>query len=484
MIKKIDALILKAFIGPFFATLLISIFVLVMQFFWLYIDDLVGKGLDPFTILELIGFVSVSILPMAMPLSLLLSSIMTFGNLGETFELVALKSAGISLLRFMRPLMIVAVILSIVAFFLSNNFIPVANLKLDRLKYDIITSKPAFDIKEGAFYDKIEGFVIRVGKKEADNQTIKDVLIFEKKYGLQDNLLLAKSGRMSVTKDKRYLEFVLNNGWRYEETGNTEENDNTQFIRTGFGTFKKYFDMSSFQMGNTDEESFKYSPKMLTIRQLMPTIDSLERSDSVFAANSAIEFSNYFGFVKYSDSSWRKPSAKLTGKNYLSQFSDSIKSQYYTANLAQMSSVNSSSEFLTQEFIDRQSSLRSHKIEWHRKFTLSVACIILFVIGAPLGSIIRKGGLGLPLVFAIVFFVLFYILNTIGEKMARQGILPAYEGMWLSTLVLLPIGLFLIYKAINDSELFNKEVYFRLFKSIREFLYKLGIIKKKASEPS
>lgn len=482
MIKKIDLLILKAFIGPFLATLLISIFVLVMQFFWLYIDDLVGKGLDLLTILKLIGYVSVSILPLALPLSLLLSSIMTLGNLGETFELVALKSAGISLIRFMRPLMFVAVILSIIAFFLSNNFIPVANLKLDRLKYDIITSKPAFDIKEGSFYDKIEGFVIRVGKKEKDNQTISDVVIFEKNYGLQDNLLIAKKGKMNVTKDKRYLEFILQDGWRYEETGNSSENDKTQFVRTGFGTFKKYFDMSSFQMSQTDEEGFKYSPKMLTIQQLMPTIDSLEKSDSVFESLSRTDLQNFFGFVRYQDNSWEKPIKKLSGKNYLSQYPDSLKNIYFTTNLSQLNTINSNSQFLMQDFIDKQASLRSHKIEWHRKFTLSVACIILFMIGAPLGSIIRKGGLGLPLVFAIVFFVLFYILNTIGEKMARQGVLTASQGMWLSSVVLLPIGIFLTYKAMNDSQLFNKETYYRTFKNIRKLLYKIGILKKKVDE--
>ena len=304
MIKKIDTLILKAFIGPFLATLFISIFVLVMQFFWLYIDDLVGKGLDLLTILKLVGYVSISILPMALPLSLLLSSIMTLGNLGETFELVALKSAGISLLRFMRPLLFVAILLSIVAFFLSNNFIPVANLKLDRLKYDIIMAKPAFDIKSGTFYDKIDGFVIRVGSKEADNKNIHDVLIFEKNYGLQDNLLVAKSGKMDITPDNQYLEFVLKDGWRYEETGNSGENDKTQLIRTGFKTYKKMFNMSSFQMSQTDEEGFKYSPKMLTIRQLSPTIDSLARGDSIFTSFAKGEMSNYFGFIKYQDSTW------------------------------------------------------------------------------------------------------------------------------------------------------------------------------------
>lgn len=478
MIKKIDTLILKAFIGPFIATLLISVFVLVMQFFWLYIDDLVGKGIDLITILQLIGYVSVSIIPLALPLSLLLSSIMTFGNLGETFELVALKSSGISLVRFMRPLLFVAFVLAVIAFFLSNNFIPVVNLKLDRLKYDIITSKPAFDIKEGTFYDKIEGFVIKVGKKEEDNKTIRDIVIFEKNYGLQDNLLIAKSGKMEITPDNNYLEFSLKDGWRYEETGNATENDQTQFVRMGFSSYKKVFDMSSFKMNQTDEEGFKYSPKMLTVRQLAPAIDSLQRSDSLFAAMSGNELSASFNFLKFKDSTWQPYKGKVKG-DYLSRFTDSVKSIHFNSIISQLNSVKNSNQFLMQEFTDKQDSLRLHKIEWHKKFTLSVACIILFLIGAPLGSIIRKGGLGLPLVFAIIFFVLFFLLNNLGEKFSKQGVVAVYEGMWLSSIVLLPVGIFLVYKAMHDSQLFNKEAYYRLFRAISRFLNKAGLLRKK-----
>ncbi len=180
MIKKLDKLIIKAFIGPFIATFLISLFVLVMQFFWLYIDDLVGKGLDVLTIFRLIGYVAATAVPLALPLALLLSSIMTFGNLGESFQLVAIKSAGIPLIRFMMPLMIVAILVSGVAFLFANNIIPVANLKLNALKYDIIVTKPALDIKEGVFYDKIEGYVIKIGKKEKDDSTIRNVVLYQK----------------------------------------------------------------------------------------------------------------------------------------------------------------------------------------------------------------------------------------------------------------------------------------------------------------
>src|SRR6476660_5168226 len=220
MIKKLDILIIKAFVGPFVATFFITLLVLIMQFFWLWIDDFVGKGLSTGIILEFTWYQTAALVPLALPLSLLLSSIMTFGNLGESFELVAIKSAGISLLRFMRPLFIVAILISGVAFLFENNIIPFANLKLDALKWDMVATKPAFDIKEGQFYSKLEGYVIKIGKKDKDDSTIHEVIIYERNYGLQDNLMTAQSGIMRVTPDKRNMEFILRDGWRYEERGN------------------------------------------------------------------------------------------------------------------------------------------------------------------------------------------------------------------------------------------------------------------------
>ena len=229
VIKKLDLLILRAFIGPFIATFLISLFVLIMQFFWLYIDDLVGKGLDFNTLVYLIGVVAITWVPLALPLALLISSIMTFGNLGETFEIVAIKSAGIPLLRFMRPLLIFTVFISGFAFLCANNIIPVAQLKFETLKHDIILKKPAFDIKEGVFYNKIDGYVLKIGKKEKDDSTIRNIVIYEKNSALQDNILVAESGIMRVTANSKFLEFVLKNGWRYQEKGMRYAH-NTDFI--------------------------------------------------------------------------------------------------------------------------------------------------------------------------------------------------------------------------------------------------------------
>lgn len=468
MIKKLDRLIIRAFVGPFFATFLISLFVLVMQFFWLYIDDLVGKGLDVFTIARLIGYVSAFNVPLALPLALLLSSIMTFGNLGESFELVAIKSSGISLLRFMRPLLIVTIFISGIAFLFSNNIIPVVNLKLNALKYDIIVTKPAFDIKEGIFYDKLEGFVIKLGKKEKDDSTIRNVIIYEKATGLQDRMLVAESGIMSVTPDKRFLQFKLFNGWRYEENG-PRGVLNTEFIRLGFKEYKKLFDLSSFKMNKTEDSLFKYDAKMLSVRQLGIAIDSMKRMDSLFYKRGQREIAPYFTFSRYQDSNWKSvaglPPTKAHSFDEL--IADSLRSSINDRAISQINSIKTASQLLFNDYADKQNALRKHFIEYNRKFTLSVACLVLFMIGAPLGSIIRKGGLGTPLLFAIVFFVLFHLLNTFGEKFAKQQVTSVGFGMWLSTMVLVPIGIFLTSKALSDSQLFNKEFYFRFFKKVK-----------------
>ena len=474
MIKKLDTLILRSFIGPFFATFLISLFVLVMQFFWLYIDDLVGKGIDGVTMLKLIMYVSATAVPLALPLAMLLSSIMTFGNLGETFELVAIKSAGIPLLRFMRPLLVTALLVTGVAFVFANNIIPVAQLKLATLKYDIIVAKPAFDIKEGAFYNQIKDFTIKIGKKEKDDSTIRKIVIFERKYGLQDNIMIADSGIMRVTGDKKFLEFILRNGWRYEEKG-PRQSKQTDYIRLGFKEYKKIFDLSTFQMNQTADSSFRYDPKMLSVRQLNTTIDSLKRNNKKFETRAVNELSPLMAFVKYKDSSFAssKINVQHLPDSFFKAIPDTLKATVYDRAINQIALVKNSVGIMADEYLAKNKSLRYHEIEWHRKFTLSFACLVLFLIGAPLGSIIRKGGLGMPLVFSIVFFVIFHLFNTFGEKFVKESVTTPFVGMWLSTMVLIPISFFLLYKAMRDSQLFNQEFYYRTFNVVRTYFQQL-----------
>lgn len=470
--KKLDKLIIRAFIAPFLATFLISLFVLIMQFFWLYIDDLVGKGLDFVTIFKLIIYVGATTVPLALPLSLLLSSIMTFGNLGESFELVAIKSSGIPLSRFMQPLFILSVIIAGVAFLFANNIIPYANLKLNALKYDIIVAKPAFDIKEGVFYDKIEGYAIKIGSKESNDSIIHNVVIYKKSFGLQDQFLIAESGVMRVTPDKRFLQFTLKKGWNYQENGN-RYNANTDFIRLGFEEYRKEFDLSSFQMNRTEDSLFLSDPKMLSVRQLNIAVDSLNELNTNYYGRSKKELRNFLKFTAFKNVPWKPVATTIDkkAKTLSDLIPDSLKNVVIDRVISRVSSVSNSANITAIEYGSRQNAVRKHYIEWNRKFTLSVACIVLFMIGAPLGSIIRKGGLGTPLIFAIIFFVVFHLLNTFGEKFAKEGVTSVFNGMWLSTLLLIPIGIFLTIKAMKDSQLFNQEYYYR---TINKFRKKFG----------
>jgi lipopolysaccharide export system permease protein len=441
-----------------------------MQFFWLYIDDLVGKGLDTFIILKLVGLVSVSMLTTAIPLALLFSSIMTFGNLGESFELIAIKSAGIPLIRFMRPLFIFAIGLAGIAFLLANNIIPVSQMRLTNLKYEIIVSKPAIDLKEGVFYDKIDGYVIKLGKKETNDSVIKDIVIFEKRFGLQDNMILAKSGVMRVTPDKKYLEFVLYNGWRYQEKG-YRATTNTEFTRLNFKEYKKVFDLKTFQMNKLSDVI--YDPKMLSVRQLGKAIDSIQSMDSFFIQKASTEIYPYLKFMLLKDSTQLFKNIKVTDQKSFKDLIPAEEKKSVVESVGyQFQSLQNNMATLVNIYNEQKRASNIHAIEWHRKFTLSFACIVLFLIGAPLGAIIRKGGLGAPMVSAIGFFVVFFLLNNFGEKLAKSGQWSVHAGMWMSSLFLIPVGLFLTYKAMRDSQLFNQEFYYRFLQPIKVTLQK------------
>jgi lipopolysaccharide export system permease protein len=466
VIKKLDRLIIGAFIGPFIATFFITLFVLVLQFFWLYIDDIVGKGLDMFTIGTFILYVSATLVPLALPLAVLLSSIMTFGNLGETFELVAIKSAGIPLLRFMRPLFITSLVICGIAFLFNNYFIPVAQLKMQTLKYDIIVSKPAFDIKEGVFYDKIDGYIIKIGKKEKDGSTIHDILIYQHNYNLlQDNAIVAKSGKMTISPDKKFLEFNLKNGWDYQEKG-PHNTLNTQLIRTGFEEYKKVFDLSSFKLNKTDDSTFKNNYQMLNMRQLSTTIDSLEKTNASYQKSSRATLNTQLRILSYLDSPWKAHPPVAIADSFLKVLPDSLVRPVMDRAFNTINSIKSTTDISVVSYENDRTNLRMHLMAWHEKITMSIACLVLFMIGAPLGSIIRKGGIGLPLIFAVIFFVVFFLLNNFGRKFVKQDVMQPISGMWMATFVLLPVGIFLTYKAMSDSQLFNKEFYYRLLKKL------------------
>jgi lipopolysaccharide export system permease protein len=467
VIKKLDKLIIGAFIGPFIATFFITLFVLVLQFFWLYIDDIVGKGLDMLTIGRFVLYVCATLVPLALPLAVLLSSIMTFGNLGETFELVAIKSAGIPLLRFMRPLFITSIIICGIAYMFNNYFIPVAQLKMQTLKYDIIVSKPAFDIKEGVFYDKIDGYIIKIGKKEKDGATIHDILIYQHDYNLlQDFVIVAQSGKMTISPDKKFLEFNLKNGWNYQEKG-PRNTINTQLIRMGFADYKKVFDLSSFKLNKTDDSAFKNNYQMLNMRQLGTTIDSLEKTTASYRKQSRTLMSSYLHILNYLDSPWQSQPPVAKKDSFAQLVPDSALRSILEKTYSTINYIKPSTDISALSYENDRKNLRLHLMAWHEKITMSIACLVLFMIGAPLGSIIRKGGIGLPLIFAVIFFVVFFLLNNFGRKFVKEDVMQPFSGMWMATFVLLPIGIFLTYKAMADSQLFNKEFYYRMLKKFR-----------------
>lgn len=358
------------------AALIITTFVLTMQFFWLYIDDLVGKGLDFLTIMQLIGLVAVSTVTLSLPLALLFSSIMTFGNLGESFELIAIKAAGIPLIRFMRPLFLLTILLSGIAFLFANNIIPVTQMKLTTLKYEIIVSKPAIDLKEGVFYDKIDGYVIKLGKKESNDSVMHNIVIFEKRFALEDNMIMAESGVMRVSPNKKFLEFTMFNGWRYQERGQ-RATTNTEYTRLYFKEYKKVFDLKSFQMNKTNDVI--YDPKMLSVRQLQQAIDSLKGSDVFYIKKTKAELVPYMHFMLYKDSSQVFENVKATKiANFNVIIPDSMAASSNENVGYQFTSLINNLDALAINYKEKLQASAYHAIEWHRKFTLSFACIVLF----------------------------------------------------------------------------------------------------------
>jgi lipopolysaccharide export system permease protein len=451
-------------------TFFIALFILLMQFLWKYVDDLVGKGLEWYVIAELLFYASSTFVPLALPLAILLSSLMTFGNLGEHYELVAIKAAGISLRKIMMPLVVLSLIISLIAFYFSNNILPIANLKFYSILYDVREQKLALNIKEGLFYDGIDGYVIRVGKKENDGKTIRNIKIYDhsKRQG-NTNLTIAEWGIMELTADKKYMLLTLYNGYNYQErTDQRNYNKNRQFQRTRFQEEFRRFDLSAFAMNRTNEDFFKKQYQMLNLKQLDHVQDSMQkritkREDEI----SRVLVGVYFYFTNID--STRQPAwdtARPLKADFISNFNPS---QQRAILDEAISTATANRERIKSNFndVDQVSRVkRKYDIEVQRKFTLSLACFILFFVGAPLGAIIRKGGFGLPVVFSVLFFVIYHVLSMTGEKFSKEGVLPASQGMWIASLIFLPIGIFLTLKATTDSPLLDADNWRKLFRRL------------------
>ncbi|HRG57891.1 MAG TPA: LptF/LptG family permease [Bacteroidia bacterium] len=462
---------MKSYLGPFIMTFAVVMFILLMQFVWKYIDDFVGKGLDWFLILELMFYVAVTLVPMALPLAILLASIMTFGNLAESYELTALKSSGMSLQKVMKPLIITTGIMAIGAFLFANFVLPVANLKMGTLLYDITHQKPSLDIKEGVFYNGIQDFTIKVAKKDAKKNILYNILIYDHTQRQGNNkVVMAKEGRMKMSADENFLLITLKDGHSYEEVVSQNNKGFKPLTRTSFKEETIVMDMRDFKMIRTDESLFKDNYQMMNIAQLSNEIDTLKKENEERKFNIIKQVNKNFNL--FSDTIVQAENYDsittliLNQKNWLMIYNADEQKRIFE-NALNLARTNQS--YMNVNTLSIKNAIETesrYKIEWHKKFTLSFACLVLFFIGAPLGAIIRKGGIGMPAVVSVCFFLIFHVLSITGEKSAKEGVWEAWQGAWMATIILLPIGIFLTYKATKDSALFDLDAYLNPLKKI------------------
>ena len=487
---------LQTFLPLFIMTFGICLFIVLMQFLWRYIDDMVGKGLGIPVLGEMFFYAALFLLPMALPLAILLASLMTFGNLGERLELLAMKSAGVSLIHIMRPLIITIGIISIGAFFFQNNAMPVVQVKLYSLLYSMRQKSPELDIPEGVFYGEITGYNVYV--KEKNNQTglLKDVMIYDYSKGFNNaRVILADSGRLKTSADKLFLVLSLFNGESFEnlsegQTGSNNRKTAVPYRRETFSTKDILIDFDA-NFTRTDESFMQNQYMGKQLKDLQSSIDSMTvRLDSIKAINSKNVYDMSY------KKTFSKPKRELaqqaetgTGNTATANDADSLtkisnepvkiinfdslyKAEAPSGQAALLVRAKSNIESVKADYYFKAATLgdeaykvRRHLTEWHKKFTLSFACMVFFFIGAPLGAIIRKGGLGMPVVISVILFIFYYIIDNIGFKMARDGIWEAWEGMWLSSAILAPLGIFLTYKAVNDSVILNADTYLNAIKN-------------------
>jgi len=496
-VKKLHLLVIKSFIGPLVLTFFFVIFVLLMQFLWKYIDDLIGKGLEWNVISEFLLYTSASLVPLALPLAVLLASLMTFGNLAENLELLAFKSSGISLIRIMAPVMVISALISVGAFLFANNVMPVTNLKMRSLLYDIQQQRPELTIKPGVFDNTLEGYSIRIGERDSKTSLLKDILIFDhtQKQG-NTRVTVADSGFMRMSSDEKHLLLSLYNGHSYFELQKEKKDDRHiktyPLRRDKFDHQEMIIEMVGFGLNRTDENLFRNSYSMLNLNQLQHFNDSLteEISGILDKFDRTIKVSltdrpkslmikrDYL--MRDTAEAWNEEDRIVMQLHLDSAFSELNQLERrraitYAINAARTNKSVITSNVGTSEW--KWGRLRRYQIEIHRKFTLSILCLIFFFIGAPLGAIIRKGGLGMPVIVSVLLFIIYYIISMTGEKFVRESIIPPFMGMWISTVILVPVSIWLTIKAANDSVILNIETYFIWWKKWTDALSKFFRIK-------
>ena len=480
IIKKIDVYLLKNFLGLFLATFFIAIFILLMQFMWMHVNDLVGKGIGIGVLAEFFLYAAASVVPLALPLAILLSSLISFGNLAEKVELTAMKAAGISLFRIMRPLTFAVAMLSIGAFFFSNNVLPKSQMKLWALIFSLRQKSPELQIPVGEFYDEIDGFHIYVRDKTPRGDLL-NMMIYDYSDGFKNaKVMVADTGRLSASADKRFLMLDLINGESFENLSKKEQRatgttNSIPYRRETFSHKRIVIDFAT-DFNRYDESLLEDQHVSKNVAQLIESIDSVKQvSQERFREQSADMLKGRYFSRENTTLDVQVPTT-ITDEERQIYNLDSLWATVTPNDMwriltdAQTRATNYRDQIdynaIMLEDADRY--IRKHEIELYRKFTLAFACLVFFFIGAPLGAIIRKGGLGAPVVISVILFIIYYIIDNTGYKMAREALWPCWAGMWLSSFVLLPIGIFLTYKAATDSPLFNPEAWVIAWKRIKE----------------
>lgn len=483
IIKKIDWYLLQNFFTLLLATLFICIFILLMQFVWMHVQDLVGKGVEMKVLAEFFIYAVASVIPLALPLSILLASLISFGNLGEQFELTAMKAAGISLFRIMRPLTVGVSVIAICAVLFSNYVLPVTQVKLWALIFSLRQKSPELDIPAGEFYDGLSGYNIYVRKKNVRTGMLTDLMIYDYTKGFRDaTVMVADSGKVYFTADKQYLLLCLYSGESFENLNEQQQRatrsmQNIPYRRESFAEKKILIDFST-ELARFNDDALKDQHVAKDIAKLYSSIDSTKNvmRERGREQSTALVERNYF---MREHRSIEEPLPELTRAERKAHDIDSLYAaltaeEKYRAMKAALDFARNKKDQVDYNSIvlhDHQTYIRKHEIELHRKFTLAFACVIFFFIGAPLGAIIRKGGLGAPVVISVVLFIIYYIIDNVGYRMAKEALWPCWQGMWLSSFVLLPIGIFLTYKAATDSGLFNPEVWIKIYEKTKEYIW-------------
>ena len=460
-----------------------------MQFVWLHVKDLVGKGVEMKVLAEFFVYAATSVVPLALPLAILLASLMTFGNLGEKFELTAMKAAGVSLFRIMRPLAITIACICVGAFFFSNNILPKSQVKLWALIFSLKQKSPELDIPVGEFYDGIDGFNLMVRSKNVNNGMLYDLTIYDYSDGFKNaKVMVADSGQIYFTKDNKYLLLQLYNGESFENLDKKQQRStkNIPYRRESFSHKQLLIDFDmDFNRYNEDVLQDQHVAK--DVARLIESIDSVQVLEHQRSKeqSSVIVTKHYFGRERLEDRNvdmWEGAPEQYRQYNVDSLYAHFTDDERYRAISAAVDKAKEKKDKVDYNALmldDYQRYIRKHEIELHRKFTLAFACLIFFFIGAPLGAITRKGGLGAPVVISVVMFIVYYIIDNTGYKMAREALWPCWSGMWLSSMILLPIGIFLTYKAATDSALFNPEAWMKYWHRLKTITIYIWIQLKK-----